>query len=847
MTPAATKSSSPRGQLLDLNTSLSRLWTNTRAPNIDTGVLEPIFIARAVPCCHDPSSCPVPTTEPHLVIYYDQVEITHAAAVAAVAISYTWGKFNRRKVAIGHRSLDSGPGDQIFLKLGIKPGDQIFLELGIEWNTADLQNCLVSLSKNHGGFWMDQLCMPQKKKDVQRTLKMIPIIYRSLDVVALMTGAFCGCLQQWTGQMLNELESRSMTHDQINELYHDTMLKFRCVNSVGLDSWFDRLWTRQELMYSRRITVLRSSQTQAPCVTREAEADQLQGFARLIYEEKMEACGSTRDAYDVVEFVKVRYLQNAMNSMTAYCRYGNPDYTDQVNAAVMFSRFMRGETIENPQRQISAGDTNARLQSFLYELGMLGQSSRKATKARDYVIAVWVDCPNYNPPDEYKSMSLPALLEDAIVQLENNFGISPASNAPTGLFGNREGGLWRPTTYLPESVGSDTRESDTREIYGVLTKAHNVPVFEKSIPLVSLGPNSMSVSSRAAPYSEVFGNSSTADVLTCLRPLVAQFPLHILSRVVNRMLGENDSVGTINMTEHDLLDTLFLRFLLGPYVPDRPAGLDYPSGWSLPEVNHHDIVYKLVTSALGLPLDACRNAHLEVMLSLQHPPCIGLFKPSVSQACHRPLPSLDERMRTSHIHGHQYATLCTARDHFETGCSLLETAFVKVGPPAVLEVVGIWVPIKHTPLDEVQVLAQAFGRDARLGRSHGHQGVEYQTGDELLGYTMHEVPQSLQAEMRTRGNQDAEQSDGGGRSHDKREDEQNGGAVDIGRRHQISPVAVALLFFAIAGVLVIDFLGSRTIFQPQRLREMPADSWEMCMVGPSYWKQQKKGAGRATF
>lgn len=790
----ATGPSNPRGHLLDLNTMLRRSWTNTRAPDINTEAMEIILIARAVFCRRNPSSCPIQATEPHLVIHYDQVEISHTSAVA---ISYTWGRFGRRPVAIGHRSPDSGPGDPIYL------------ELGVEWNTRDLQNCLVSLSEKHGGFWMDQLCKPEGKRNIDRTLRMIPTIYRSLDVIALMAGACCRCLQEWTRRVIDK--SGSMTHDQINELYHEAIKASKCVNFAALDSWFDRLWTRQELMYSRRITVLRSSQTVAPCVTRQEEAGQLQGFTRLIYEEKVEAGDSARDAYQAVLLARVRYLQNAMNSMTAYCRYGNPDYTKQVNAAVMLSYFLRGKTIESPQRQVSSEDVYGRLGSFLYQLAMLGKSSRKATKSRDYVIAVWVDCPGYKPPDKRKEMTLPVLLEDAIVQLERNFGISPASYAPAGLFGDRRwGGLWRPTTYLPASSYIEEHVIDTRKIYGVLEDTHLVPIFKQSIPLVSLGQNSLSISSRAAPYSQIFGDSSTADVLTRLQPLVAQLSLHSLSRVVNAMIGESSPV---RATESTSDDDKFVGCLLGPHVPDRPAGRCYHSDWSLPEIRHHDIVYRLVTSALGLPLDACIKAHLKIMLSLEHPPSIGLFKPSVSHALQRSLLSLDERVRTSHIHGHQYATLCTVRDTFETGCSLLETAFVKVGPPAVLEVVGIWVPMKYTPLDDVQVLAQTFGRDARLGGLHMDQDVEYRTVDELLGYVMHRVPQSLEAEMRSR---------------DKGEDEQDG----VGRR--------SVLFFAMASLLFLPLasLFFDALMRPQ-LQEMPADSWEICMVGPSFWKIAK--------
>lgn len=128
--------------------------------------------------------------------------------------------------------------------------------------------------------------------------------------------------------------------------------------------------------------------------------------------------------------------------------------------------------------------------------------------------------------------------------------------------------------------------------------------------------------------------------------------------------------------------------------------------------------------------------------------------------------------------------------------------------------------MKYTPLDDVQALAQAFGRDARLGGLRMDQEVEPPTANELLGYVRHGVPQSRAAEMR---------------SHDRGENGRDGG----GRRSLDQLVLLfglaSLLFLLLAGVFVDVLIRSGTF------QEIPPDSWEMCMVGPRFWKIARKG------
>lgn len=764
-----------------------------------TEVRQRIAIAQVYFCRNTSPECPCSTIEPHLVVDYKQLPI---ARESGVAISYTWGEFERRMVLIGHRSLHSGVS---------KP---VHIELGVEWNTLAFQKCLVNLCEKHNGIWLDQLCNGQTPQEVDMILAKIPAVYRTLDVVAIMPGASCECLHRMTSKIIKAAEAGTMKHEQIEAVWRNELVeRSGCLRFVGLNAWFDRLWTRQEFMYSRRITVLRTSETLAPCVGE--DVDQLEGFSYHLYMRMIRKGYTVREAFETLRIANSAYLSNAMDAMTVYCGYGNPDFDNQVDAVAMLSYFLCGSTIENPQTEVSRDNISDRLKNFFYDLSVLGKSARKATNERDYVIAVWVDCPGYEKPSGWRNQSLAKLLEDAILQLEYNFGVSPVSNAPAGLFGNTQGGgLWRPTAYI-----RDFTIRDARELYGVLTKSHHVYTFEGSIPLNAIGQHdSMSISSRSASYHHVFEGSTSSEVFKKLRPVVAGFPYYILRRImVMDLLEKRPALMTMPPGDH-LLDEIFAGLLLKPYMYGQPSSLPAPSReWgNLPEVDHHSIMKKIVAAAIGLPEYVYEDFDLDLVVSLEIPPCIGLFKRPALQTLHRPVPSLDQRIRTSHIHGTQFATLSLARDTSEVGCSLLEAKILNNGPPSILEVVGIWVPLKHTSFDDVQGVAQPYSRDARLGGPL--TGREYRDGVELLGYIRHEVPGEIDAEFRLHENMRRSSLD----------------ETDEGRKSLYKWWLVGL------GILVLGSLGFNI---QQLIREMmwspaPAyhDTGSSCIVGQEYWR-----------
>ena len=147
-------------------------------------------------------------------------------------MSYTWVEFDRRKVVIGHDS-NSMKGS---------------MTLGEEPVTHDFIVSLSELSMLYGGCWIDQLCILQNEPDIRAALADIPSIYRTLHVVALMPGSPCSCFQETAGSIFQAFSSTGSLAKQHEVLQKTYERMGQCAGSAGLNSWFDRVWTRQELI-----------------------------------------------------------------------------------------------------------------------------------------------------------------------------------------------------------------------------------------------------------------------------------------------------------------------------------------------------------------------------------------------------------------------------------------------------------------------------------------------------------------------------------------------------------------------------------------------------------------------
>ena len=106
----------------------------------------------------------------------------------------------------------------------------------------------------------------------------------------------------------------------------------------------------------------------------------------------------------------------------------------------------------------------------------------------------------------------------------------------------------------------------------------------------------------------------------------------------------------------------------------------------------------MVSRALGIDMAICRAIGLDLMVSLEQPPCVGLMKPEVCQK----VAVRDYDGRTKAEKGlHQ--TVCLVKGHRLSGLLMVECSWVdRLSFSRVLDVVGIWVPTSCTPLHDIQ-------------------------------------------------------------------------------------------------------------------------------------------------
>lgn len=352
-----------------------------------------------------------------------------------VAISYTWGEFEpRRPVTIGH--MDDG-------KL-------IEMQLGQEWAIEDLIRSLARICRGHSrdhGVWIDQLCLPQDNKAERRkAIMQIPNVYRTFKTVVLMCGKPCGCFRlgvalyiigEQTGLSMYRLLADKFDFDQARI----------CYDHFGASSYFDRLWTQQEFIYSTHLSVVWCSPLADGfrCINRRRDVRNLSKYAQLVLQrEQTNEKGRCELKFKSTHFISAGGTAIGLRKEESWRK--------------MLRAFLLGHPLERSSRkkkEYLVENDFVRLQYFLSSLCSLSQGagSRSATEACDYVAAVWIECPRYQLPVDYKSRAFPDLLEDAVMQLERNFGHTPMVSFPAELSGDpatSQANHWRPSTYVRE-------------------------------------------------------------------------------------------------------------------------------------------------------------------------------------------------------------------------------------------------------------------------------------------------------------------------------------------------------------------------------------------------------------
>jgi len=654
-------------------------------------ILQRIRIARLQFCHND--LCPF-SQNLHLNVDYDHVELSNTKAPA---ISYTWGEFDREKVKIGHDIS----------------GRVVEMELGKEW---DVQETIMRLAmlciengeehgSEHAGVWIDQLCIRQTDEaEIRATLASIPTIYRSLEVVILMPGGLCGCLREARAKIIASPEIRRVFQARNSSAlfadkagnprdqdYIAAIVSSRkildCVNAYGACTYFDRIWTRQELLYSHDVRVVRTRDDEMACASSPADAGHLSSFVDKLYHRLLKtnpphvAFTEVRNAsMDVWTKVEESLLDfgSPRTRLKFGCDHGVLTRLD----------FLLGERLKKLIPRGVDAPVQIGLLQFLTQIALLGRSTRKTTKARDYVTSVWVDCPGYVLPANYKKMCLPSLLADGIRQLESKHGISVEVSCLAGFFGFNSIGsaLWRPMTYLGRR-----KIEGVSDVYRTVLSATPLPITPSGeIPLRLTPLPRTAFSQLAVEYSKSFSNSPITKVVEELGSIIRNWVPWCADRIASRV-GEYITLSLTSGVHNDPRIP-FLYKLYGMWMSDqRRNALSY-AGFSNTEVrtwngwenfDHYSVVYSLIATVLGLDVRDCQNCGLKLMVVPGH--CIGFTTPVLKSEAGR-----EEAITVSitHFSGILKEVHRITKPYWVT----LEAVKVADQPVPRYRATGIWVP-----------------------------------------------------------------------------------------------------------------------------------------------------------
>ena len=639
----------------------------------------------------------------------------------AIAISYTWGEFDRRDVPIGHD----------------ESGNEVALNLGCEWSASEFIDKIASMgydltpTDTAMPFWIDQLCIPQDDEAIIRaTLAAIPKIFYTFDAVALLPGSPCKCLRENLEAYGRHQRSdfSQAESDRLSIMWAEKMAL--CVNSTSFCSYFERVWTRQEMLYTRKMHLQWTGSETSRCVfpsagdenimlgllglnddntdldhleqkAMEAERD-LAPFARQVYQRAVSTEITNTHALAKVKLKHDKAWHNTVLAFEDFLSKNIPRTYGRYYAIDTLCRFLLGEPLEF----IHGGSRDAviseedRLRKFASRLSGVGWVQRSATRPRDYVLAVWIDCPRYVVPKEYATMSLLNLMEDAILQLERNFGMTVPVTAFAGLFGSpRQSAFWQPTHYLP-----DLEVQHTRHVYGpVVSDCPLLPIAKPAAVSLNVYNPRLGRSKNTMPFVDFVDGKTAVEILDFVRHIVGRWSNATMERIESArqfefcepVEGFRAGVKTVLLMSHPTM-----QGAMPPAIAGLPLAETLITQTILPMISQdfghfYRIVFDLVCEALGLSLnvDRFRESLCLVVYAAEHP-AIGICR---QEQRHGELETREEEDPINRI------TICRDIVGPGSGHTLLE-AVKRSSEGESLPTyvcVGIWVPQSITPWQHV--------------------------------------------------------------------------------------------------------------------------------------------------
>ena len=651
----------------------------------------------------------------HLLIESATIELQN---VNARAVSYIWGIWHREKRCIGHFSN----------------GELVTMELGVDWDLdgfiSSLHQLCHDLDSSGNDYtrplWIDQLSIKQSsEEEIRETIANIPDIYRTLEVVMLMPGGHCCCQSYITSFLDEHAETNIAESDNLFDHVQSRMVAADyCANNLSFVTYFQRIWTRQEMLYASRLRIhwisdiiACSRMTDVGFRLREPgdllpSPEQVEAMslpARLYRRQLLDEL--SHEASDRDHSIVIRKLEQiagyGMEAMRqTFFRWfsiHSPAISDVPGQwqREMY-RFLSGKLFQ-ATNTLDSLSTREKVLIFSASLFNFRCNERHATKPEDYVIAIWVDCPGYSPPQGYKKKNPAALLQDAVEQMEDNHALSLHTTIPAGLFHAHSGSaLFRPSMYLDVQ---DFHRS--QNIYaGACLDACVLPIVSSNrLRLLRNSQRDQSFAKNIRHFEEFAENTRRDEVLDRVTKIASIWHTNVQKTI-------RDHASSLTFYSPDAFELAFIDFAnvsisktmavtsernhreifkaepndvhQSYYKRNLPSEInDWPSAKG---VDHCKLVYRLVCCAIGLRMDTAIHNGLQLVIeagSGDIPSRLGLLRQG-----------FDPKTVTYTVHtGHDPIYTPEGRpSEFCTGMAYEVVDRGKEDGISTYEVVGIFVP-----------------------------------------------------------------------------------------------------------------------------------------------------------
>ena len=257
-------------------------------------------------------------------------------------------------------------------------------------------------------YWLDLFCIDQTKQDeslFSRQLQQIPqVFYNAKSCLALLASWPCDSAQIFPE--IPDSDREDGRYDFVNDWLKEHTLQCSC--PALMDAWLTRVWTRQELLYSRSLMLVTANIWLEHTRTDPTDTWTSQPTSF----EAPRATGGTREL---------------ASCLVAWCtRYGlSTDFYSSSILADILRLLIRGEVVECFLSDASFENVDVKPSSewFAFNWSMILNSSPRFTSSiRDVILSQMLLLPGYKVPEAPWSISLQSLIVDSYKQYRRLLG-----------------------------------------------------------------------------------------------------------------------------------------------------------------------------------------------------------------------------------------------------------------------------------------------------------------------------------------------------------------------------------------------------------------------------------------